>query len=134
MAAITAFPIIPDTMHGAFGTEIEYEAASDILGGQVVKVTSGQIAPATAATDAIVGVALYDIPAGTVGAVRVVGVVRCANATDGTSIAAGALVTASTLGGIAAATTGKVIGVALEAIAGNGTGRVALAISLCPAS
>ena len=134
MAAITAFPIIPDTMHGAFGTEIEYEAASDILGGQVVKVTSGQIAPATAATDAIVGVALYDIPAGTVGAVRVVGVVRWANATDGTSIAAGALVTASTLGGIAAATTGKVIGVALEAIAGNGTGRVALAISLCPAS
>ena len=134
MAAITAFPIIPDTMHGAFGTEIEYEAVSDVLGGQVVKVSSGKIAPATAATDAIVGVALYDIPAGTVGAVRVVGVVRCANATDGTAIAAGALVTASTLGGIAAASTGKVLGVALEAIAGNGTGLVAIGVSLCPAS
>lgn len=134
MAAISAFPEIPNTMHGAFGTEIEYEAVSDVLGGQVVKVTSGKIAPATSATDAIIGVALYDIPAGTVGAVRVVGVVRCANATDGTAIAAGALVTASTLGGVVAATTGKVLGVALDAIAGNGTGRVAIAVSLCPAS
>lgn len=134
MAAISAFPEIPNTMHGAFGTEIEYEAVSDVLGGQVVKVTSGKIAPATASTDAIIGVALYDIPAGTVGAVRVVGVVRCANATDGTAIAAGALVTASTLGGVVAATTGKVLGVALDAIAGNGTGRVAIAVSLCPAS
>ena len=76
MAAITAFPEIPDTMHGAFGTEISYEAASDVLAGQVVKVSSGKIAPATAATDAFIGVALYDIPTGTVGAVRVCGVVR----------------------------------------------------------
>ena len=134
MAAITAFPEIPDTMHGAFGTEISYEAASDVLAGQVVKVSSGKIAPATAATDAFIGVALYDIPTGTIGAVRVCGVVRCANATDGTSIAAGALVTASTLGGVAAASTGKVLGVALEAIAGNGTGLVAIGVSLCPAS
>ena len=134
MAAITAFPEIPDTMHGAFGTEISYEAASDVLAGQVVKVSSGKIAPATAATDAFIGVALYDIPTGTVGAVRVCGVVRCANATDGTAINAGALVTASTLGGVAAASTGKVLGVALEAIAGNGTGLVAIGVSLCPAS
>ena len=134
MAAITAFPLIPDTMHGAFGTEISYEAVSDVLAGQIVKVSSGKIAPATASTDAFIGVALYDIPAGAVGAVRVTGVVRVANATDGTAINAGALVTASTLGGVAAATTGKVVGVALEAIPGNGTGLIALGVSLCPAS
>ena len=32
------------------------------------------------------------------------------------------------------ATTGKVVGVALEAIPGNGTGLIALGVSLCPAS
>lgn len=134
MAAISAFPIIPDTVHGAYGTEMSYEASADVLAGQVVKISSGKIAPATAATDAFVGVALYDIPNGSVGAVRVVGVVKVANATDGTTINAGALVTASTLGGVAAATTGKVLGVALEAIAGGSTGYIALGVSLCPAS
>ena len=134
MASISAFPVIGDTIHGAFGTEMSYEASADVLAGQVVKISSGKISPATAGTDAMIGVAIYDIPAGTIGAVRVVGVVKVANATDGTAINAGALVTASTLGGIAAASTGKVLGVALEAIAGNGTGLVAIGVSLCPAS
>ena len=134
MAAISAFPVIGDTIHGAFGTEMTYEASADVLAGQVVKISSGKIAPATAGTDAMIGVAIYDIPAGTVGAVRVVGVVKVANATDGTAINAGALVTASTLGGVVAATTGKVIGIALEAIAGNGVGYIAIVPSHCPAS
>ena len=134
MAAISAFPIIPDTIHGAFGTEVEYEASADIMAGQVVKVANGKIAPATASTDAFIGVALYDIPSGSIGAVRVVGVVRVANNDASAAIAAGALVTVGSASGVATATTGKVLGVAIDAIAGGATGRIALAVSLCPAS
>ena len=101
MAAISAFPEIPDTMHGAFGTEVTKTASADILGGQAVQINSnGTVAPATASTQKIIGVALYDIPAGTVGAVRVAGVAR---AVAGATVAAGAGVVASTLGSVAAA-------------------------------
>ena len=125
MAGITAFPDIPDTMHGAYGTEMSYEADSAILAGQIVQILStGKVSPATASSQKIIGVALYDIPAGTVGAVRVIGVARVANGDATTAITAGAPVTAGTLGGAVAASTGAYLGVALEPIAGGATGLV----------
>ena len=96
--ALSAFPDVPNTVHGAFGTEFSYEASADVLAGQAVAVTSGKIAPAT--SGAFIGIALYDIPAGTVGAVRVAGVAR---AVAGATVAAGAGVVASTLGSVATA-------------------------------
>lgn len=134
MAAISEFPIIPNTMHGAFGTEVTYKASADITGGMVVKISSGEIAPATAATDYMIGVALYDIPSGEIGAIRVVGVARVANNDASAAITAGSLVTAGSASGVSAATTGKVIGIALENIAGGATGLIAIVPSLCPAS
>jgi len=129
MAAISAFPDIPDTMHGAFGTEVTKTASADILGGQAVQINSnGTVAPATASTQKIIGVALYDIPSGTEGAIRVVGVARCANADGATAITAGAAVTAGTLGGVVAHSTGTALGIALEPIAGGATGLVALGV------
>ena len=125
MAGITAFPDIPDTMHGAYGTEMSYEADSAILAGQIVQIlSSGKVSPATASSHKIIGVALYDIPAGTIGAVRVIGVARVANGDASTAITAGAPVTAGTLGGAVAASTGAYLGVALEPIAGGATGLV----------
>ena len=71
MAGITAFPEIPDTVQGAFGTDMSFEASADILAGQAVQLaSSGKIAPATASSQKIIGVAIYDIPNGTIGAVR----------------------------------------------------------------
>lgn len=96
--ALSAFPDVPNTVHGAFGTEFSYEASADVLAGQAVAVTAGKIAPAT--SGAFIGIALYDIPAGTVGAVRVAGVAR---AVAGATVAAGAGVVASTLGSVAPA-------------------------------
>lgn len=125
MAGISAFPLVPDTMLGAFGTEISKVAYSDILAGQVVQINSdGLILPATASTQKIIGVALYDIPAGTEGAVRVAGVAKCANGDGSTAITAGAVVTAGTLGGVVALTTGNYLGIALEPIAGGAQGFV----------
>ena len=127
MAGITAFPEIPDTMHGAFGTEVTKTASANILGGQAVQINSnGTVAPATASTQKIIGVALYDIPAGSEGAIRVAGVARCANADASGAITAGAAVTAGTLGGVVAATTGAILGIALEPIAGGATGLVVI--------
>lgn len=129
MAAISAFPDIPDTMHGAFGTEVTKTASADILGGQAVQINSnGTVAPATASTQKIIGVALYDIPSGTEGAIRVAGVARVANADGATAITAGAAVTAGTLGGVTAHSTGTALGIALEPIAGGATGLVALGV------
>ena len=123
MAGITAFPDIPDTIHGAYGTEMTYEASADILAGQIVQIASnGKVAPATASTQKIVGVAIYDIPSGTKGAVRVCGVARVANGDASVAITAGAAITAGTLGGAVAATTGSILGIALEPIAGGATG------------
>lgn len=101
---LTAFPTVFDTVVGAFGTEISYEAASAVLAGQVVAVddSTGTIAPTTAATVGVVGIALYDIPAGTIGAVRVVGVAKTVAA--GT-IKAGQAVIASTVSAVGPATT-----------------------------
>ena len=128
MAGISAFPYIPDTMHGAFGTEVTKTAYSDILGGQAVQINSdGLVLPATASSQKIIGVALYDIPAGTAGAIRVAGVARCANGDASTAITAGAVVTAGTLGGVVALTTGNYLGVALEPIAGGADGLVVIA-------
>ena len=128
MAAITAFPDVPDTLHGAFGTEMSYTASADILGGQLVQIASnGTVAPATASTQKVIGIALYDIPSGTIGAVRVAGVARVANADAATAITAGAAVTAGALGGATAHSTGRAIGIALEPIAGGATGLVAIA-------
>ena len=127
MAGITAFPEIPDTMHGAFGTEVTKTASADILGGQAVQINSnGTVAPATASTQKIIGVALYDIPAGSEGAIRVAGVARCANGDGSTAITAGAAVTAGTLAGVVAASTGAILGIALEPIAGGATGLVVI--------
>lgn len=127
MAGITAFPEIPDTMHGAFGTEVTKTASANILGGQAVQINSnGTVAPATASTQKIIGVALYDIPAGSEGAIRVAGVARCANGDGSTAITAGAAVTAGALGGVVAASTGAILGIALEPIAGGATGLVVI--------
>lgn len=128
MAAITAFPDVPDSIHGAFGTEVTYTASADILGGQLVQIASnGTVAPATASTQKVIGVALYDIPSGSEGAIRVAGVARVANADGSTAITAGVAVTAGALGGATAHSTGRAIGIALEPIAGGATGRVAIA-------
>ena len=124
--ALSAFPDVPNTVHGAFGTEFSYEASADVLAGQAVAVTAGKIAPAT--SGAFIGIALYDIPAGTEGAIRVAGVARCANADGATAITAGAAVTAGTLGGVTAHSTGTALGIALEPIAGGATGLVALGV------
>ena len=125
MAGITAFPDIPDTVQGAFGYDATYEASADILAGQAVQLaSSGKIAPATASSQKVIGIALYDIPSGTIGAVRVLGVSTAANGDGSTAITAGAPITAGTLGGVVAATTGSVLGIALEPIAGGATGKV----------
>ena len=125
MAAITAFPDIPDTVQGAYGYDATFEASADILAGQAVQLAStGKIAPATASSQKVIGVAIYDIPNGTFGAVRVLGATTCANADGSTAITAGAAVTAGALGGVAAATTGAILGIALEPIAGGATGKV----------
>ncbi len=125
MAGISAFPDIPDTVQGAFGKDFTFEAASDVLAGQAVQIaSSGKISPATASSQKIIGVAIYDIPADTIGAVRILGVTTCANGDASQAITAGAFVTAGTLGGVVAATTGAILGVALEPIAGGATGKV----------
>jgi hypothetical protein len=125
MAGITAFPDIPDTVQGAYGYDATYEASADILAGQAVQLAStGKIAPATASSQKVIGVAIYDIPSGTTGAVRVLGATTCANGDGSTAITAGAPVTAGTLGGVVAATTGAILGIALEPIAGGATGKV----------
>lgn len=134
MAAISSFPDIPDVPFGAFGTEMSYKASAAISAGMPVKVSSGEIAPATASTDAVVGVALYDIAAGEIGAVRVAGVVKVANNDASTAINAGATVAVGSASGVVAASTGKIIGTALEAIAGGAVGYIVLGISVCPAS
>ena len=129
MAGITAFPDIPNTVEGAFGYDASFEASADILAGQAVQIAStGKIAPATASTQKVIGVALYDIPAGAEGAIRVVGVARVANGDGATAITAGAAVTASTLGGVVAHSTGTALGIALEPIAGGATGLVAIGV------
>ena len=125
MAGITAFPDIPDTVQGAYGYDATFEASADILAGQAVQLAStGKIAPATASSQKVIGVAIYDIPNGTIGAVRVLGATTCANGDGSTAITAGAAVTAGTLGGVVAATTGSILGIALEPIAGGATGKV----------
>ena len=125
MAGITSFPDIPDTVQGAYGYDATFEASADILAGQAVQLAStGKIAPATARSQTVIGVAIYDIPNGTIGAVRVLGATTCANADGSTAITAGAAVTAGALGGVAAATTGSILGIALEPIAGGATGKV----------
>ena len=132
MAGISAFPAIMDTVQGAFGADQSFEAAANILAGQVVKLnSSGKLEVATTpATDKIIGVALYDIPNGTIGAVRVAGVTVCANGDASVAIAAGAAVSAGTLGGVVAATTGAVLGIALEPIAGGDVGKVVVALGV----
>ncbi len=125
MTAITAFPEIYDTQHGAFGTEMSYEADGDILAGQIVQLQAdGTVKVGTASSQKIIGVALTDIADGFVGAIRVCGVARVANAASDTAITAGSPITASTLGAAAVATTGSILGVALEPIAKGGTGLV----------
>lgn len=109
--ALSEFPDVPNTIHGAFGTEMSYEASADVLAGQAVAIAAGKIAPAT--SGAFIGIALYDIPQGTIGAVRVAGVAR---AVAGASITAGAAVAASTLGSVATAGEGVTpSAIALEA-------------------
>ena len=132
MAGISAFPLITDTIQGAFGADQSFEAGADILAGQVVKLDSyGKLAVATTpASDKIIGVALYDIPNGSIGAVRVGGVTVCANGDGSTGITAGAAVSAGTLGGVVAATTGAVLGIALEPIAGGATGKVMVSLGM----
>ena len=132
MAGISAFPAIMDTVQGAFGADQSFEAAANILAGQVVKLnSSGKLEVATTpATDKIIGVALYDIPNGTIGAVRVAGVTVCANGDASVAITAGAAVSAGTLGGVVAATTGAILGIALEPIAGGDVGKVVVALGV----
>lgn len=128
MAGISAFPLVTDTMLGAFGTEVTKTAYSAVLAGQVVQINSdGLILPATASSQKIIGVALYDIPQGAEGAVRVIGVAKVANGDGSTAITAGAPVTAGTLGGVVAASTGAYVGIALEPIAGGAQGFIIVA-------
>lgn len=109
---------VTSTVVGAFGTEVTYEASSDILAGQAVIISSGKIVPATAGAAAI-GIALYDIPTGEPGAVRVVGVARTV---AGAAVTAGAIVKTDADGAVVAASTAgdRCLGVALEAAANAG--------------
>lgn len=130
MAGISAYPAVEGTVQGAFGWDQSFEAAANILAGQVVKInSSGKIEVATTpATEKIIGVALYDIPSGSIGAVRCGGVTVCANGDASVAITAGAAVSAGTLGGVVATATGTLLGIALEPIAGGATGKVLVSI------
>lgn len=93
--------------------DISKVADSSITIGQIVKITSTGVAPATAGSDAIFGVAMTDASTGDMVTVRVDGVARV-QASTGISI--GAWVTATTSGQGVTTTTDKhvVLGRALE--------------------
>lgn len=96
--------------------------ASDIPAGTAVKLSSGKIVAAAAATDVIIGVVNGLSKAGTVAAVQLRSAAGTINILASATIAAGDAVTSTASGtGVTTVTAGnQIIGYALEAGAANG--------------
>ncbi len=117
------------------GITLTFLAGSAITAGQVVAFAATPVdwgcVPCVAATTLQpIGVALEDIASGAKGPIMVSGVCYVANGDDTTAIDAGAVVGdygGTTTGTVVAKTdsaTGYQIGLALDAIAANGLGRI----------
>jgi len=140
MAAITAFPDILSTVFGQYGVDVTYTATTAILAGQVVQLDDSdgeQIEAAATTPVAPLGVAIEDIAAGATGTVRVSGVAVVANSDASTAIKPGALLTVTAFAGAVAAFTGGtattvMVGMAIDPIAGGGTGRMLINIGVVP--
>lgn len=121
MAALTVFYPDADRVTG--------HATAAITGGQTVKVSASRadgenikVAPA-GASDVVFGVAGHDAAVG-----EKVTVVRCGvvNLTASAAITAGQRVQAAANGAVAPLSSGFAIGIAVDDIAANATGAVAL--------
>lgn len=109
------------------GQDVTFIASAAVTGGQLVEVTGNMtVGPAGAASADVVGVASFDAGANVEVGVSRGGVHRL---TASAAVAAGASVAATAAGTVATAATNPAIGIALEAIDANATGRVALSIS-----
>lgn len=100
-----------------------YVAAAAIADGILVKLNgSSQITPATAATDAIIGVTDGAVASGLVGNVRLRSAQGTVKIKAGAAVAVGAKVTSNGTGrGITTTTAGnEVVGLAIEAAAADG--------------
>lgn len=99
------------------GPEKGYEANVDIATGLAVKLSSGKVVPAAAATDAIIGVTNGGVKAGQIANVRVRSAAGTAKVKLGGTVAVGDKVTSNASGALIATTTtgNEVVGQALEA-------------------
>jgi len=144
MGDISAFPTIRNVFAGGKYNTITMTATTALKAGMVVEIdaTGVDLAVNAAVKEAgasPVGVALYDAAAGSkVDILTVGGIAYVANADDTTGTDAGdALITNdNTVGGTVSAslavgtvsTQQKIIGIALDDIAGGGTGRVLITL------
>lgn len=120
---------MPDRQpHYAPGRNVSFVASAAVTGGQLVEITGNMtVAPAAAASTKVIGVAERDAVAGASLTVSLTGPVW--DLTAAGAIAAGDIVAAAAAGAVApigAGTFGAKKGIALEAIANAGTGRVLL--------
>jgi hypothetical protein len=148
MTDITAFPAITHVVDQGHQNGRAYKAGAAIKAGQVVAfartgVTDVVHPHVKGTTGSVVGVAAYDIASGSWGMIYGDGaVVYVANADDTTGIDAGAPVEGNdnAVGGTVSAAaweatvTGElymdIVGIAVEDIAGNATGRVQIKIDI----
>jgi hypothetical protein len=133
---IEAFPTMHDVLvHG--DNIITLEAGSAIKAGQVVSIATDGAADPSVANLAAIGVALYDAALGDKFAVACVGcMVNVANATSDVAIDAGVEVICNdcAVGGTVSVATGTlgedateyIVGVTIDPIAGDGTGKIML--------
>lgn len=149
MADISSFPTIHDVLE--FGDNIiPLNAGGTIKAGQAVVIEAAGTSKTVIAADAtpgqmFVGVALYDASSGDVVAVCTTGcVVEVANYDDTTAIDAGEFVETndntvggtvgavdtSDSGGATVTTHDQVIGISLEDIPGDGTGKIMVTAGL----
>ncbi|MEM0095908.1 MAG: DUF2190 family protein [Candidatus Bathyarchaeia archaeon] len=109
------------------GDVVAFTAGANITKGQIVKVTGNMtVQPATAATDAVIGVAVSNANSG--GSVSVLMGCPVVWVTAGGTISAGAAVGATTNGAAAAVSTAgnRAVGFALEGGSSGNVIRVAL--------
>ena len=99
------------------GPAVTFTASAAITGGQVVEVTGDRtVGPGTAASAKAVGTAAHDAASGAKVVVHLPGPVD--TALSAAAILAGAKVEAAAAGKIQTATTGNVLGIALNTVAG----------------
>ena len=94
-----------------------YVATSALADGLAVKISSGQVVVATAATDKIIGVTVGAIAAGETGTIRLRSAAGTMKVKLGGTVAVGNRVTSNGSGALINTTTAadEVVGVALEA-------------------